>query len=95
MVEKCVYLEIFIYFNNQDFLNNVSRILFNKIVIILKKIKNNPNQPTKTAIESKLEPRSRCNKLCIFLFKRYYLTLIIYLIDKKKCQTSDFFNLLG
>ena len=59
MVEKCVYFEIFIYFNNQDFLNNVSRILFNKIVIILKKTKNNPNQPIIIATESKLEPRSR------------------------------------
>ena len=59
MVEKCVNSEIFIYFKNQDFLNNVSRILFNKIVIILKKIKNNPNQPIIIATESKLEPRSR------------------------------------
>ena len=59
MVEKCVNSEIFIYFNSQDFLNNVSRILFNKIVIILKKIKNNPNQPIIIATESKLEPRSR------------------------------------
>ena len=65
MVEKCVNSEIFIYFNNQDFLNNVSRILFNKIVIILKKIKNNPHQPAIIATESKLEPRSRCSKFSI------------------------------
>ena len=67
MREKCAKSEIFIYFNNQDFLNNVSRILFNKIVIILRKIKNNPNQPAIIATESKLEPRSRCSKFCINL----------------------------
>jgi len=50
-----------------DFLNIVSRILFIKIVNILKKTKNNPNKPKITAIESKFDPRSFCKKFCIYL----------------------------
>ena len=49
---------IFIYFNNYEFLNITSRILFIEIVNILKKTKNSPNQPRITAIDNKLEPRS-------------------------------------
>ena len=48
-----------------DFLKIASRIFFNTIVNILKKTKNNPNHPKMTAIDSKLEPRSRCSKFCI------------------------------
>ena len=36
-----------------------SRILFIEIVNILKKTKNKPNQPRITAIDNKLDPRSR------------------------------------
>ena len=36
-----------------------SRILFIEIVNILKKTKTSPNQPRITAIDNKLEPRSR------------------------------------
>ena len=51
--------ELLIYFNNYDFLKITSRILFIEIVNILKKTKNSPNQPRITAIDNKLEPRSR------------------------------------
>ena len=54
-----------IYFNNHDFLNIASRILFIEIVNTLKKTKNNPNHPKITAIDNKLEPKSRCRKFCI------------------------------
>ena len=40
-------------------LSIISSILFREIVNILKKTKNRPNQPKITAIDSKLEPRSR------------------------------------
>jgi len=46
-------------------LNIASRILFREIVNILKKTKNSPNQPRITAIDNKLEPRSRCRKFCM------------------------------
>ena len=51
--------ELLIYYNNYDFLNITSRILFIEIVNILKKTKNSPNQPRIIAIDNKLEPRSR------------------------------------
>ncbi len=57
------------------FLNIASRILFIEIVNILKKTKNNPNQPKIMAIDSKLEPRSCCSKFCMyFLTNRRYST---------------------
>ena len=59
--------ELLIYFNNYDFLKTASSILFIEIVNILKNTKNNPNHPKITAIESKLEPRSRWRKFCIYL----------------------------
>jgi len=46
-------------------LKTASRILFNKIVNTLKNTKKRPNQPNKTAIDNKLEPKSRCSKFCI------------------------------
>jgi len=46
-------------------LKTASRILFIKIVNILKNTKNRPNQPNMTAIDNKLEPKSRCRKFCI------------------------------
>jgi len=46
-------------------LNIVSRILLREIVNILKKTKNSPNQPRITAIDNKLEPRSRWSKFCM------------------------------
>jgi len=57
--------ELLIYFNNYDFLNITSRILFIEIVNILKKTKNSPNHPRITAIDNKLEPKSRWSKFCI------------------------------
>ena len=59
--------KLLIYFNNYVFLNINSRILFIEIVNILKKTKNSPNQPRITAIDNKLEPRSRCSKFCMNL----------------------------
>jgi len=50
---------------NYYFLKIASRILFIEIVNILKNTKNSPNQPKMTAIDSKLEPKSRCSKFCI------------------------------
>ncbi len=46
-----------------------SRILFIEIVNTLKNTKKSPNQPKITAIDSKLEPKSRCSKFCIQFFK--------------------------
>ena len=57
--------EFLIYFNNYDFLKTASRILFIEMVNTLKNTKNRPNQPNMTAIDSKLEPKSRCSKFCI------------------------------
>ena len=57
--------ELFIYFNNYEFLKRASRILFIEIVNTLKKTKKSPNQPKITAIDNKLEPKSRCSKFCI------------------------------
>ena len=57
--------ELLIYFNNYDFLKTASRILFIEIVNTLKNTKNKPNQPNMTAIDSMLEPKSRCKKFCI------------------------------
>jgi len=54
--------ELLIYFNNYDFLKTASRILLIEIVITLKNTKNSPNQPNMTAIDNKLEPKSRCSK---------------------------------
>ena len=57
--------ELLIYLNNYDFLKIASNILFIKIVNTLKKTRNNPNHPKITAIDNKLEPKSRCSKFCI------------------------------
>ena len=57
--------ELLIYLNNYDFLKITSSILFNEIVNTLKNTKNSPNQPKITAIDNKLEPKSRCSKFCI------------------------------
>jgi len=46
-------------------LKTASRILFIEIVNILKNRKNRPNQPNMTAIDNKLEPKSRWSKFCI------------------------------
>ena len=54
-----VNLELLIYFNICYLLKITSRILFIEIVNILRKTKNSPNQPRITAIDNKLEPRSR------------------------------------
>ena len=56
---------LLIYFNNHDFLKIASRILLIVIVNTLKNTKNRPNQPNITAIDNKLEPKSRCSKSCI------------------------------
>ena len=57
--------EFLIYFNNYDFLKTASRILFIEIVNTLKNTKKSPNQPKMTAIDNKLDPKSRCSKFCI------------------------------
>ena len=57
--------ELLIYFNNYDFLNITSRILFIEIVNILKNTKNNPNHPKIIAIDRKIEPKSSCSNFCI------------------------------
>jgi len=46
-------------------LKTASRILFIEIVNTLKNTKNRPNQPSMTAIDNMLEPKSRCSKFCI------------------------------
>ena len=51
--------ELLIYFNNYDLLKTASKILFIEIVNTLKNTKNRPNQPNMTAIDNKLEPKSR------------------------------------
>ena len=50
---------LFFYLNNYDFLKIASRILFIEIVNNLNNTKNSPNQPNMTAIDNKLEPKSR------------------------------------
>ena len=60
-----INFELFIYLNNYDFLKIASRILFIEIVKTLKNTKKSPNQPKITAIDNKLEPKSRCSKFCI------------------------------
>ena len=57
--------ELLFYFNNYDFLKTASKIFFIEIVNNLKNTKKIPNQPNMTAIDNKLEPKSRCNKSCI------------------------------
>ena len=57
--------ELLIYFNICYFLKITSRILFIEIVITLKNTKNNPNQPKMTAIDNKLDPKSRSSKFCM------------------------------
>ncbi len=57
--------ELFINLNNYDFLKITSRILFIEIVNTLKNTKNKPNQPSMTASDNMLEPKSRCSKFCI------------------------------
>ena len=77
--------ELLIYFNNYDFLNITSRILFIEIVNILKKTKNNPSHPKITAIDNKEEPRSRCSKLFMnFQINRFYCILITHLLINEK-----------
>ena len=65
-----INLEFLIYFNNYYFLKTASRILFIEIVNTLKNTKNRPNQPNMTAIDNKLEPKSRCSKFCISFILR-------------------------
>ena len=59
---------LMIYYYNYDFLEIASRILFIEIVNTLKNTKNSPNHPKMTAIDNKLEPKSRCSKLCMLFF---------------------------
>ncbi len=60
-----LFKNLFFYFNNYEFLKITSRIFFIEIVNTLKNTKNSPNQPKITAIDNKLEPKSRCRKFCI------------------------------
>ena len=84
--------ELLTYFNNYDFLNITSRILFIEIVNILKNTKNIPNNPKIIAIDINPEPRSRCSKFCMnFYFNRRHSTLITYLLNNEKGKLSDDF----
>ena len=68
-----------------------SKILFSEIVNILKKTKNSPNQPKITAIDNKLEPRSRCSKFCMYFFiNRCNSTWKSYLFKNKKAKVTLF-----
>ncbi len=71
--------KLLIYIANYDFLKIASRILFIEMVKILNNTKKSPNQPKITATESKLEPRSRCSKFCIY-FELIHFTLHQYLL---------------
>ena len=64
-MDYAINSKLLFYFNNYDFLKIASRILFIEIVNNLKKTKNKPNHPKITAMDSKLEPKSRSIKLCI------------------------------
>ena len=64
-MDYAINSKLLFYFNNYDFLKNASRILFIEIVNTLKNTKKRPNQPNMTAIDNKLEPKSRCSKFCI------------------------------
>ena len=57
--------KLLVYFSNYDFLKITSKIFFIEIVNTLKNTKNRPNHPNMTAIDNKLEPKSRCSKFCI------------------------------
>ena len=73
-------------------MNIASRILFIEIVNILRKTKNNPNQPRIIATESKLEPKSRCNKFCMNVkINSSHSTLIRYIFNKARNQFYDIF----
>ena len=80
-----INFELFIYLNNYDFLKIASRILFIEIVNTLKNTKNSPNQPKMTAIDNKLDPKSRCNRLCIYFYilAKFNSTLLSYLFKLK------------
>ena len=77
-MDYAINSEFLIYYNNYDFLKIASRILFIEIVNTLKNTKNIPNQPKITAIDNKLEPKSRWSKFCIFFSKldRFNFTLL-------------------
>ena len=74
----------------------VSRILFNKIVNILKKTKNRPNHPKITAIDRKLEPKSFCSKFSMNLkIIECHYTLKTYVFRKRiKINILIFLNSL-
>ena len=73
-----------------------SRILFIEIVNTLKKTKNNPNHPNITAIDNKLEPKSRCSKFCIIgsKFDIGNSTLLNYLLKIKMTNIQIYLNSL-
>ena len=59
----------------------------------LKNTKKSPNQPRITAIDNKLEPKSRCSKFCIY-FLNYYILLyfVKLLIQDENALCSDLFK---
>ena len=74
-----------------------SRILFIEIVNTLKKTKNNPNHPNITAIDNKLEPKSRCSKFCIYIGSKFDMsnsTLLNYLLKVKMTNIQIYLNSL-
>ena len=79
---------------NYYFLKFASRILFIEIVNTLKNTKKSPNQPKITAIDNKLEPKSRCSKSCIKFLQLYRsnFTLYNYLSKMKMFKIQIVFN---
>ena len=75
--------KLFIFLNNYDFLKIASRILFIEIVNTLKNTKNSPSQPNMTAIDNRIEPRSRSSKFFILFSKldRFNLTSLNYIFN--------------
>ena len=60
----------------KDFLKTASSILFIEIVNTLKNTKKSPNQPNMTAIDNRIEPKSRSSKFFILFLNWIDLTLL-------------------
>ena len=58
-------LNLYCYYYLFEFLNTASKIFLIEIANNLKKTKLMPSQPNNTAIDNKLDPRSRCKNPCI------------------------------
>ena len=73
-----------------DFINTASKNFFIDIVNNLKKTKLIPSHPNNTEIESKLDPRSCCEKSCIKIhillihFNLYFYIFSLFNINPYK-----------